>query len=235
MGSTPSPSSTSEDSSITPPEAWGGEKPSDKYGHMRILPSRLGMFASSGQNAGSVLSGLPDLSLTTSQPSISSSTNINFGYANLRTKDASINQETSLGLPEHLSTSMSMSLGSKGIVGQTNLDSPATATRRFSTYAERISTTSSFSDGTSALLGSPKIKKTGAETREELLSSLFSKSDASGAVEKGMLPMINVRMPSYHFFLFFNCSKVTSIKVLVICGSKQICLSCSSCYNFIRL
>ena len=32
---TPTPSSKSEDSSITPPEAWGGERLSDKYTHLR--------------------------------------------------------------------------------------------------------------------------------------------------------------------------------------------------------
>lgn len=193
MSSTPSPSSKSEDSSITPPEAWGGEKPSDKYTHLRSLPSRFGMFASSSQTAGSVLSGLPDLS-STSQTSISSSTTSNFSYANLRNKDVSLNQESSIDLPEHLSSSSGpTSLGTKGILANLDPSASLALPRRFSTYAERISTTSSFSDGTSLSTGSPKIKKTGAE-REELFSSLLSKSDTSAAVEPGILPAINVRM-----------------------------------------
>lgn len=172
LGSTPSPSSKSDDSSITPPEAWGGEKPSDKYAHMRTLPSRMGIFASSSQATGSFLAGLPDMS-TTSQTSISSSTSSSFSYANLRTKDISLNQESS--------------------IGQANPDPPASLTRRFSTYAERISTTSAYSDGTSSSMASPKVKKTGAETRE-LFGGTLSKPDASTTMEIGGLPMVNVRI-----------------------------------------
>lgn len=201
LGSTPAPSSSKSEDSITPPEAWGGERLSDKYTHLRqsILPSRLGITASGAQTSGTILSGLQDLSLATSQTSISSSTNSILNYANLRT--TSSNQETSLAIPEHFSSSLSLPLSTKGIMGQTNLDAPSSLTlpRRFSTYAERISTTSSFSDGTSLLVGSPKTKKTGAETREELLSNLLSKSDTSAAIEKGViLPAINVRKPEFY-------------------------------------
>jgi protein NEDD1 len=200
LGSTPTPSLKSEDLSITPPEAWGGEKLPDKYAHLLqqgTLTSRLGMLAPAGQSSGSMFSGLQDLSLSLSQTSISSLANSNFSFANLRTRDVSSNQETSLGVPEHLSSSsMSPSLGNKGITGQANLDSlgPASLTlpRRYSTYAERISTASSFSDGTSLSGGSPKLKKTGAETREELLNSLLAKSDTMVATESGILPTVNV-------------------------------------------
>ncbi|KAF3947948.1 hypothetical protein CMV_025993 [Castanea mollissima] len=201
LGSTPSPSSKSEDSSITPPEAWGGERLSDKYTHLRQpvpLPSRFGTLASGGQSSGgSMFGGLQDLSSSTSQTSINSLTNSNFGYANFRANDVSLNQETSFGFPEHLtSSSTSLSLGTKGITGQTNLDLPGPASstlpRRFSTYAERISTASSFSDGTSLSVGSPKLKKTGAETREELLNNLLAKSDTVAALEPGILPSMNV-------------------------------------------
>ncbi|ONI24452.1 hypothetical protein PRUPE_2G241200 [Prunus persica] len=192
LESTPAPSSKSEDSSITPPEAWGGERLSDKYTHLRqpiTFPSRFGMSA---QTSGSILSGLPDMSLTASLTSISSSANLGSSYPNLRTKDVSSNQETSLGFPEHISSSaMPMSPGNKGIMG--HLDSPTSLAlpRRFSTYAERISTTSSYNDRTSLAVGSPKTKKTGAEGREELLNSLLSKSDSSTATESGILPAMN--------------------------------------------
>lgn len=196
LGSTPSPSSKSEDSSITPPEAWGGEKLSDKFALLRQplnMPSRYGMSTSSGLTSSSMYSGLQDVSL--SQTSISSLTDSNLSHENLRTKDVTSYQETSsLGFPEHLSSSFpSLSLGTKGILGSGNLDSsrPSSLTlthrepRR--TYAERISTTS----GTSLSVGSPKTKKTGAETKEELLSNFLSRSDTSAVVEPGIPPAIN--------------------------------------------
>lgn len=199
LGSTPAPSSKSGEDSITPPEAWGGERLSDKFAHHRQsanLPSRFGMLTTSGLTSGSMLSGLQDLSVSTSQTSMSSLSNSNLGYANLRPKDVSSSQETSLGFSEHVPfSSISMSLGTKGVTGQTNLELPGPTSlnlpRRFSTYAERIGTTSSFSDGISLSMGSPKTKKSGAETREELLHSLLSRTDISTAMEPGILPSIN--------------------------------------------
>uniref|UniRef100_A0A5B7BFE4 Uncharacterized protein n=1 Tax=Davidia involucrata TaxID=16924 RepID=A0A5B7BFE4_DAVIN len=197
LGSTPTASSKNDSSSITPPEAWGGERLSDKFIHHRqpvTLPSRFAMLTSSSLTSGSMFSGLQDLSLSTSQTSMSSPTSSGPSLANLRTRDAS-NQETSLGFAEHVPfSSTSLSVGTKGITGQTNLESMGlalTLPRRFSTYAERISTTPSFSDGTSLSAGSPKTKKTGAETREELLHSMLSRSDVSSAMEGGILPSTN--------------------------------------------
>ncbi|XVE69269.1 hypothetical protein DITRI_Ditri09bG0138600 [Diplodiscus trichospermus] len=159
LGSMPPASSKSEEASITPPEAWGGEKISDKFTHLRQLPSRFGMQASAGLTAGSIYSG-QDQSSTLSQ------------------------------------------MSSKGLTGAGNLDSTKLASlalhRRFSTYAERISTTSAFSDGTSHLVASPKTKKTGAETREELLNSLLSRSESLAAVESGILPTMNGGTPQPH-------------------------------------
>lgn len=199
LGSTPPPSSKSEDTSITPPEAWGGEKISDKFTHLRHLPSRFGMQASGGLTTGSVYSGL-DQSSTLSQTSISSLTSSNLSYENLHRNDSSSYQETLLGFPERFSSSLSsLSPGSKGISGAGNIDSPKLGSlalpRRFSTYAERISTTSAFNDGTSHLVASPKTKKTGAETREELLNSLLSRSESLAAVESGSLPAMNGGTP----------------------------------------
>ncbi|KAL5709450.1 hypothetical protein ACHQM5_020136 [Ranunculus cassubicifolius] len=96
----------------------------------------------------------------------SSTSNAGSSYKYLRTKDTSFTTETSSGnIPEY--------------------------PRRFSTYAERISTTPSFSDGTSLATGSPKAKKTGNETREEL--NLLSAAATGGA---GMLPTINEGTPT---------------------------------------
>ncbi|KAK7321541.1 hypothetical protein VNO77_32292 [Canavalia gladiata] len=196
VGSTP-PSSKSEDSSITPPEAWGGERLTDKYAYPRQpvnVPSRLGILASGSQTAGSTFSGLQDASTSVG---ISSYTSSSLNFANLRAKDGSTSQETSLAFTDHMfSTALPLSVNTKTTLGQANVDSPrihdsprmSSFPRRFSTYAERISTTSTFSDGVSLSAGSPKIKKSGAETREELLNSLLLKSDISAPTESGPLP-----------------------------------------------
>ncbi|KAF2296146.1 hypothetical protein GH714_036350 [Hevea brasiliensis] len=189
-GSTPTPSSKSEESSITPPEAWGGERLSDKLTHLRQplnVPSHFGMLTSGS---------FQDLPSSTSQTIMSSLTISNMSFSNLCPRDVSSNQESSMGFSElSSSSSMSQSLSTKSIIGQTNLDVPGsgalTLPRRFSTYAERISTASSFIDGNSLSVSSPKTKKTGAETREELLSSLLSRSDTSAVTEQGILPAVN--------------------------------------------
>ncbi|XP_059628072.1 protein NEDD1-like [Cornus florida] len=192
LGSTPASSKSDDDSSITPPEAWGGERLSDKFSHHRQqvgFPSRFAMLSSSSLSSGSIFSGLQDLSLSTSQMNMSSLTSSSLSLANIRSRDTSSNQETSLGFPEHAphsSTSLS--------TGQASLESlgPALALpRRFSTYAERISTIPSFSNGTILSVGSPKTKKTGVEMREELLSSLLSRPDISSATEAVILPSMN--------------------------------------------
>ncbi|XP_027941439.1 protein NEDD1 isoform X1 [Vigna unguiculata] len=203
-GSTPPPPSKSEDSSITPPEAWGGERLSEKYGYHRQpvnVPSRFGMLASSGQTAGSMLSGLHD---TSSSMGVSSYATSSLSLANIRTKDASTSQEISLGFTDHtFPTSLPLSANAKSSLGQANIESPkildsprmSSFNRRFSTYAERISTTSTFSDGVSLSVGSPKIKKSGAETREELLNSLLLKSDTSAPTESGSFPLTSGVIP----------------------------------------
>ncbi|CAJ2642133.1 unnamed protein product [Trifolium pratense] len=194
VGLTP-PSTKSEESSITPPEAWGGEKLPDKYTCPAVnAPSHFGMLASSGQTAGSMLSGLQD---TSSSTGIDSYTSSSLNFSNLRTKDVSTGQETSLGFTDHMfATSMPLSsISTKTSLGQTNIDSPKLSdsprtsafSRRISSYAERIGIASSFGDGASLSVGSPKIKKSGAETREELLNSLLLKSDISIPTDSGSL------------------------------------------------
>lgn len=196
LGDTPPPSKT-EESAITPPEAWGGEKISEKLAHLRQplnLPSRFGMLSGS-QSTGSMFSSIQDLVPSTSQNSSIMLTNSDFPYPNLRTKDASSVLDSSLGFPQNFPSSSAMppSFGVKSILSQSSLDNLGTTSlallRRFSTYAERISTTSSFSDGTAISLGSPKTKKTGIETKEEL-SSLLTRTDATESPK--FLP-VNVR------------------------------------------
>lgn len=183
-------SSTDEPSSITPPEAWGGERLSEKFTHHRhsgTLPSRFAALTSNNSlPSGSTFSGLQDLTLSTSSsPS----------FANLRSRDVTSYPDTSLGFPEHIPfASTSLSLGAKGIAGQANLETVGptlTLPRRFSSYAERISSTPSFSDGTPLSVGSPKTKKTGAETREELLNSSVFGLDIASATEARIIPSVN--------------------------------------------
>ncbi|XP_031373554.1 protein NEDD1 isoform X1 [Punica granatum] len=200
LGYTPPPSSKSDDSSITPPEAWGGEKISEKLAHLRQplhLPSRFGMLSGT-QSAGSMFSGIQDLGSSTNQTSSSSVTNSDFPYTNLRLKDASSTLDAPSGFPQNFpsSSSLSPTFGAKGILGQSSLDSfgPTSLAlpRRFSTYAERISTTSSFSDGTAISVSSPKMKKTGIETKEELPSSLLTRTDNTLAASEPLnLPSLN--------------------------------------------
>ncbi|XP_028059666.1 uncharacterized protein LOC114263355 isoform X3 [Camellia sinensis] len=123
-------------------------------------------------------------------------TSSNLISTNLRNRDNSSNQESSLGFPEHIPfSSMSLSLGTKSTtLGQSNLDSLGSALnhpRKFTTYAERMSTNLAFSDGTSLSVGSPKTKKTGAEMREELLNSLLSRTNTLSATEQRTLPYAN--------------------------------------------
>ncbi|CAL5394945.1 unnamed protein product [Camellia sinensis] len=135
-------------------------------------------------------------SSTSKQTSMSYLTSSNLISANLRNRDNSSNQESSLGFPEHIPfSSMSLSLGTKSTtLGQSNLDSLGSALnhpRKFTTYAERMSTNLAFSDGTSLSVGSPKTKKTGAEMREELLNSLLSRTNTLSATEQRTLPYVN--------------------------------------------
>ncbi|XP_034928480.1 protein NEDD1 isoform X1 [Populus alba] len=206
--STPSPSSKSEDSSITPPEAWGGERLSDKIahlGHPLNLPSRFAMTSGSS-TLGSMFSSLQDLPSSTNQTGTSSLTNSSCSFSNLHTRDVSLNQETSMGFPEHISSSsMSLSLGTKHITELASLEASGPASlnqpRRFSTFSERINTTASFSDGASLSVISPKTKKTGVETREELLNSILSRSDALAVTEPEILPAMNGGAPQPHKIL----------------------------------
>ncbi|KAL0452812.1 UNVERIFIED_CONTAM: protein NEDD1 [Sesamum latifolium] len=166
-------------SSTTPPEAWGGQRLSDKFIHQRQsinMPSRFAMMTSSSSSSGLMSSGLQD-SLPTSQNTSSLASGLS--QINLRGKENNI-QEISLGSSEAV---VSPSV-TKSITGQANLDTlgPALSLpRKFSSYAERIAATPSLTETSSLSVGSPKPKKTGAETREELLNSLLSRSEIQSA------------------------------------------------------
>ncbi|KAK4487842.1 hypothetical protein RD792_003578 [Penstemon davidsonii] len=160
---TPVSTRANDSSSITPPETWGGERLSDKFVHYLRqsinMPSRFELLTSTNAS-----SGLQDSVRSTS--SLTSGLSLN----SLITRQTS-NQETPIVSSEALSSP----LATKNIITwQNNLDTLGPALsfpRRLLRYAERIGTTPSLSDASPFQLGSPKSKKTGTETREELLTN----------------------------------------------------------------
>ncbi|MCD7466300.1 hypothetical protein HAX54_002870 [Datura stramonium] len=164
LSSTPISSRSDDASSITPPEAWGGERLSDRLSHLRQsgnMPSRFAISTSGPLAPGTMLSGLQDNFPATQ--SISSLTSSSLSLANLHIKENS-NEETSLGSSEHVpSSSTSLSIEQKA---------------------------HGAGDGTS-LCWPPKLRKTGAETREELLNSLLSRSDTSSATAASAFQAMN--------------------------------------------
>ncbi|KAK4487841.1 hypothetical protein RD792_003577 [Penstemon davidsonii] len=167
---TPVSTRADDSSSITPPEDWGGERLSDKYLHQQRqsinMPTRFALLTSTNASSGSMSSGL---------------------QVGLRSTRETSNQETPLVSSEALSSP----LATKNFMsGQNNLDTlgPALSIpRRFLSYAERIGATPSLSDASPFQLGSPKSKKTGAETREELLNSVLSRSEMSSVSGSDLL------------------------------------------------
>ncbi|CAH8350002.1 unnamed protein product [Eruca vesicaria subsp. sativa] len=179
---TPTASTKSEDSSLTPPESWGGdrlsekfnqlannEKLSDKFSHLHA-PSRLGASSTSGSStSGSMFSTSRDFPLSFGQ------TNVSSEFPRIR--DFSSASEN---LPS--SPLLSKVIAGPGKIESLRLSPSFTPPR---SYAERIKTTPSFSDGTSPSSGSPKIKKTG----EEILSNLMPRPEMVAATEA--LPIMN--------------------------------------------
>lgn len=163
------------------------DKFSDKFGHLHP-PLRLGVSSSSASTSGSMFSSSRDFPLSLGQNQTSlANVSISSEFPGIRDFSSK-----SSALADHLPSSP---LLTKGIAAPGNIDSlrlSPSFTRRFSTYAERISTTSSFSDGAFLSLGSPKIKKTGAETREEVLNNLLQRPEKAAATDAGALPVMNV-------------------------------------------
>ncbi|KAG9445537.1 hypothetical protein H6P81_011665 [Aristolochia fimbriata] len=165
LSSTPITSVKSNQSfSPTPPEAWGANLPSDKFGQFRQTQSKPSRFMpmsslpSFGLTSGSQFAGLQESSLSTTHTNMTSLLNANL--------NSTLLQSSEISNREHLSLP-----------------------RRVSTYTERIGT-ASFSEmglGTA----SPKLKKTGAETREELMNSAVSRFETSAANGTGATQIVN--------------------------------------------
>ncbi|KAG9449748.1 hypothetical protein H6P81_009713 [Aristolochia fimbriata] len=200
LSSTPITSVKSDQSfSPTPPEAWGANLPSDKFGQFRqpqSNPSRFVPMSSLplfGLTSGSQFAGLQESSLSTTHTNMTSLLNANLNSTLLHSREIS-NREIISGPSESSSvfSSISTSLGSKSSTGSVNFDFPgsqhSSLPRRVSTYTERIGT-ASFSEmglGTA----SPKLKKTGAETREELMN-IVSRFETSAANGTGATQIVN--------------------------------------------
>ncbi|CAH2054065.1 unnamed protein product [Thlaspi arvense] len=200
--STPTVPSKGEYSALTPPKAWGGErfnhlaaneKYSDKFSHLNP-PLRLGVSSSSASTSGSTMfSGSRDFPLSLGQNQTSlANVSISSDFPGIR--DFSSKFEKSSAPADSFPSSP---LLTKGVAAPGNIDSlrlSPSFTRRFSTYAERISTTSSFSDGAFLSFGSPKIKKTGGETREDVLNNLLQRPEKAASTDAGSLPIMNGTM-----------------------------------------
>ncbi|CAN6272686.1 unnamed protein product [Urochloa humidicola] len=104
---------------------------------------------------------------------------------NLQNKGILSNVHSSLDSSSpNLQSSLPSSYASK-VVSSLNPEQPGAAQSpsmwRPTTYTDRMSSPSVFSDGLASALGSTKLKKTGAETKDELLSSLLSRQEAATA------------------------------------------------------
>ena len=152
----------------------------------------------------STFAGLQDTSSSNNQSSINSLTSFRL-KSNLRSKVAFNNQSSSAisgSLSVYSLSSLSISAGSKALASSANIEIPGSVLsmlpRKYSTYAERISTASTFSDGIGTAVGSPKSKKTGLETREDLLSSLQQRQDSSATMGTASIPAFNVIIRHQH-------------------------------------
>jgi len=201
VSATPVASVKSESSfSPTPPEAWGGNALPDKLTLRQQPTSVLSRFLPSiSLPSDSTFAGLQDTSSSNSQLTINSLTSSRLKPLNLRSKVTFDNQSSStisVSSSVYSSTSLSTSVGSEVLASSANIEFPGsvllTHPRKYSTCAERISITSTFSDGIGSAMGSPKSKKTGLETREDLLSSLQLRQDSSATMGTASIPVINV-------------------------------------------
>lgn len=175
FGSTSTALSKSKFSALTPPEAWGGDKFShlaanDKFSHPNPH-LRLGVSSLSASTSGSMYSGSRDFPFSFGQNQTSlANVSVSSEFPGVRDFNSQA-FEISSTLADNFPSSPSLT--------------PSYTPRRVSTYAERIGNI-----GLSS--GSPKIKKTGAETREEVLNNLLQRPDKLAAADAGVLPVMNV-------------------------------------------
>ncbi|KAL6600628.1 hypothetical protein ACP70R_045428 [Stipagrostis hirtigluma subsp. patula] len=168
------------------------------------LPDRLtqrhqiSRFGASAFPTGSLaFAGLQDSSATASH-SLKGSLTSNI-LMNLQNKGILSNVQSSLDTSSAgLQSSLPSSYASK-TVSSINSDLPgasqSTSMWKPSTYTDRMSSASVFSEGLASAFGSPKSKKTGAETKDELLSSLLSRQEAAAPSSSASLLASNGVVP----------------------------------------
>ncbi|KAJ0263798.1 Protein NEDD1 [Hirschfeldia incana] len=195
FGSTPTPLSKSEFPAVTPPEAWGGDKFShlaandrfsEKFSHLNP-PFRPGVSSSGASTSGSMYSGSRDFPLLGQNQTSLANVSVSSEFPGVRDFNSKVSEKPST-LADNFPSSP---LLNRGIAAPRNIDSLMLSPITRKTFAERIGTTSSFSDGAFLSSGSPKIKKTGAETREEVLNTLLQRPEKLGAADAGGLPVMN--------------------------------------------
>jgi protein NEDD1 len=190
MATTSMPSWKSEPSISSPDTSTGTALP-DRLTQRQ----QISRFAASAFPTGSMaLSGLQDSASTASHSlkgSLTSNILMNLqnkgilsnGHSSLATTSASL--QSSLSSPF---TSKTMSLGNSDVPGVAH----STSMWKPSTYTDRLSSSSVFSEGLASAFGSPKSKKTGVETKDELLSSLLSRQEAATSSSSANLLSSNV-------------------------------------------
>ncbi|KAG8056305.1 hypothetical protein GUJ93_ZPchr0002g25566 [Zizania palustris] len=172
--------------SITSPETATGNALPDRLTHRQQI-SRFG--ASAFQTGSFAFASIQDSASTTGN-SLKGSLTSNI-LMNLQNKGVLSNARPSL---DPSTSSLQSSVPSPFMaktMPSVNSDQPGAAQSssqwRPSTYTDRMSTSSVFSEGLASAFGSPKSKKTGAETKDELVSSLLSRQEAAAASSSASL------------------------------------------------
>ncbi|XP_051186545.1 protein NEDD1 [Lolium perenne] len=193
--------------STTPMPSWKSEPPisSQESSTGNALPDRLthrqqiSRFGQSAFQTGSLaFAGLQDSAPSTSL-SVKGSLSSNI-LMNLQSKGILSNVQSSLETSSaSLPSSVSSSFVSK-TVPSVKSDLPgavqSNSSWKPSTFSDRLSTSSVFSEGLASAFGSPKSKKTGAETKDELLlSTLLSRQEAPATSSSGSLLASNGVVP----------------------------------------
>ncbi|KAL4188634.1 hypothetical protein AMTRI_Chr08g161360 [Amborella trichopoda] len=189
--------------SANPPEAWGDDIVADKLTrHRQLIGMSSRLMTSSQSSSGatvpsSVLGGLHDSSISVGLTSASYLSSTSLSAPQLQGKDITGHEIPSLlaDSSSNLNSTLSTSIGFKSMQGPSNLEVPGSVpvnlARKYTTYAERISNSASFGDGAAIVSGSPKLKKTGVETREELMNASLLRSDTSAPASSGIPPVAN--------------------------------------------
>lgn len=179
--------------SISSPETTTGNALPDRLTQRQQI-SRFGTSAFS--TGGLAFTALQDSSSASSHLLKGSLTsNI---LMNLQNKSLLSNTHSTLDASSpNLQSSLPSSYGPKA-VSSLNPDQPGAAQSssmwKPTTYTDRMSSSSVFSDGLASAFGSTKSKKTGAETKDELLSSLLSRQEAATASTSASPLASNVRI-----------------------------------------